>query len=186
MEQPCNNPSSSSSSLRSKVDRKTIEKNRRIQMKDLYLKLKSLVPHLHQHSKEVLSLPDQLEEAANYIKKLQIDLERMRLRKESLKIIGENSSCSERMGGRSTLHIEIHNVDSALNIVLITGLGNRQLMFNDIIRILHEENVQVISASYTVIDNTVFHSIHSKMGDSVPEYGAARISERLKKFVSGV
>lgn len=48
---PCNKPSSSSSSRA--ADRKTIEKNRRNQMKDLYMKLNSLVHH-DQHSKVLL------------------------------------------------------------------------------------------------------------------------------------
>ncbi|XP_060193707.1 transcription factor bHLH162 [Lycium barbarum] len=179
MEQQCNNPSSSSC----KVDRKTIEKNRRNQMKDLYLKLNSLVPH-HQHSKVVLSLPDQLEEAADYIKKLQINLERTRQRKESL-TAGVNASSRSRTERLPLPHIEIQSVDSTLKVALITNLDN-QLMFNDIIRMLHEEGVQVINASYTVTNDTIFHSIHSKMqGECTPEYGAARISERLKKFVGG-
>ncbi|OIT21600.1 PREDICTED: uncharacterized protein LOC109218708 [Nicotiana attenuata] len=182
MEQQCNNPSSSSS----KADRKTTEKNRRNQMKALYLKLHSLVPH-QQHSREVLSLPDQLEEAINYIKRLQIDLERMRQKKDSLKG-GENSSCnstSDRMTGLSLPHIEIHSVDSALQVVLTTGL-DYQFIFTDVIRLLHEEGVHVINASYTLIGDTIVHSIHSKMGECEPDqYGAARISERLKKFVGG-
>ncbi|XP_009619775.1 transcription factor bHLH162-like [Nicotiana tomentosiformis] len=182
MEQQCNNPSSSSS----KADRKTIEKNRRNQMKALYLKLHSLVPN-QQHSREVLSLPDQLEEAINYIKRLQIDLERMTQKKDSLKR-GENSSSNSSCGrktGLSLPHIEIHSVDSALQVVLTTGL-DYQFIFTDVIRLLHEEGVQVINASYTLICDTIVHSIHSKMGECAPDqYGAARISERLKKFVGG-
>ncbi|KAJ8545521.1 hypothetical protein K7X08_018104 [Anisodus acutangulus] len=177
-QQYCNNPSSSSC----KTDRKTIEKNRRNQMKDLYMKLNSLVHQHNQHSKEILSLPDQLEEAANYIKKLQIDLERKRQRKESL-TAGENlSKIAEELP--LLPHIEIHNVDLALQVVLLTGLDN-QFMFNDIIRMLHEEGVQVINASYTVIGDTIFHSIHAKVEECATSsgYGAARISERLRQLV---
>ncbi|KAJ8549557.1 hypothetical protein K7X08_033264 [Anisodus acutangulus] len=180
MEQQGNNPSSSSC----KADRKTIEKIRRNQMKDLCMKLNSLVPH-EKNSKEVLSLSDQLEEAANYIKKVQINLERMRQRKESL-IAGVNPisrSSSERMAG-TLPHIEIHSVDSALKVVLITGL-DCQFMFNDIIRMLHEEGAEIINASYTVIGDTIFHSLHSKVGECATSsgYRAARISEKLKQFV---
>ncbi|KAF2573655.1 hypothetical protein F2Q70_00000691 [Brassica cretica] len=63
------------------VDRKTIEKNRRIQMKNLYSELNSLLP---QTSRESLALPDQLDEAANYIKKLQVNVEKKRERKRKL------------------------------------------------------------------------------------------------------
>ncbi|XP_060195634.1 transcription factor bHLH162-like [Lycium barbarum] len=182
MEQQYNNPSSS----RCKADRKTIEKNRRNQMKDLYLKLNSLVHH-DQHSKEFLSLPDQLEEAANYIKKLQIDLERMRQKKEKL-TAGVNSSTRTSSTGRMESlplpHIEIHNVESALKVVLITS-SDCHFMFNDIIHMLHEEGVEIINASYTVVGDTIFHSIHSKVGECATSsgYGAAKISQRLKQFV---
>ncbi|MCD9638880.1 hypothetical protein HAX54_023044 [Datura stramonium] len=186
----CNKPKSSSSS---KADRKTIEKNRRNQMKDLYMKLNSLVHHDH-HSKEFSSLPDQLEEAANYIKKLQVDLEKMRLRKQSLtaagtRIISSNSSSTTATGRMErTLplpHIEIHSVDSALEVALITEL-DYHFMFNDIIRMLNEEGVQVVNASYTLLGDTIFHTIHSKVGESTTSSGygaAARISEKLKQFV---
>ncbi|XP_049382152.1 transcription factor bHLH162-like [Solanum stenotomum] len=188
----CNKPSSSSSCKA--ADRKTIEKNRRNQMKDLYMKLNSLVHH-DQHSKEFLSLPDQLEEAADYIKKLQIDLEKLRLKKESLTAaVGTlNSNSSSNTNGRileNTLplpHIEIHSVNAALEVLLITGL-DYHFMFNHIIRMLHEDGVQVINASYTLVGDTIFHSIHSKVGESatlLSGYGAAAkiISEKLKQFV---
>ncbi|XP_055804719.1 transcription factor bHLH162-like [Solanum dulcamara] len=193
-QQYCCNKTSSSSSCKA-ADRKTIEKNRRNQMKDLYMKLNSLV-HRDQHSKEFSSLPDQLEEAANYIKKMQIDLEKMRLRKESLtaadRTLNSNSNSSSNNNGRileralPLPHIEIHSVNSALEILLITGLDN-QFMFNHIIRMLHEEGVQVINASYTLVGDTIFHSIHSKEGESTTSSGngaALRIiSEKLKQFV---
>ncbi|KAJ8545519.1 hypothetical protein K7X08_018102 [Anisodus acutangulus] len=117
---------------------------------------------------EFLSLPDQLEEAANYIKKLQIDLERMGQRKESLTACVNSNSKSSSTGRKERLplpHIEIHRFDSALEVVLITGL-DYQFMFNNIIRILHEEGgtweASAMSSGYGA---------------------AARISEKLKQFV---
>ncbi|KAM3251593.1 hypothetical protein T459_05661 [Capsicum annuum] len=189
----CNKPTSSSLSCKT-ADRKTIEKNRRSQMKDLYMKLNSLVHH-DQHSKEFSSLPDQLEEAANYIKKLQIDLEKMRQKKEGLTAAStvNSRSMSNNNAGRTIIertlplpHIEIHIVDSALEVLLITG-SDYHYMFNDIIRMLHEDGVQVINASYTAVGDSIYHSIHSKVGESatyLSGYGnAARISEKLKQFV---
>ncbi|CAN4078926.1 unnamed protein product [Withania somnifera] len=183
----------SSSSILSKADRKTVEKNRRNQMKDLYMKLNSLVHYDPHSNKEFLSLPDQLEEAANYIKKLQIDLEKMRQLKESLTVAGTENSIPRSSSTAETMertlplpYIEIHSVHSALEVLLITGLDNH-FMFNDIIRMLHEDGVQVINASYTLVGDTMFHSIHSKVGESATSSGygaAARISERLKQFVA--
>ncbi|KAL2473633.1 basic helix-loop-helix (bHLH) DNA-binding superfamily protein [Forsythia ovata] len=169
------NPSSS------KADRKTIEKNRRNQMKSLYSELSSLLPD--QNSREVVSLPDQLGIAANYIKSLQINLEKMKQKKNWL--TGEGKCSSSTMGGLKSPDIEIHVMGSAMEVALVTGL-DCQFMFTEIIRMFHEEGAEVVNASFSIQDNTVFHSIHSKLGEtSAPEDEAARISERLKKFVYG-
>ncbi|XP_059659041.1 transcription factor bHLH162 [Cornus florida] len=173
-----NNPSSS------RTDRKTIEKNRRNHMKTLYSKLNSLVPH--QSSREVVSLPDQLDEAANYIKKLQMNLEKMKEKKNRLMRLEKMSASTSTgvMVGLRSPQIEIHEMGSALEVVLITGL-DCQFMFNEIIRVLHEERAEVVNAGFSVVDDAVFHSIHSKVAESASGYGAPKISERLKQFVYG-
>ncbi|XP_015584408.2 transcription factor bHLH162 [Ricinus communis] len=172
-----NNPSCST------TDRKTIERNRRNQMKALYSQLNSLVPH--HSSRESVSLPDQLDEAANYIKKLQIKLEKMKERKDSLMGIerpNASAGCSTRAGMRlRSPQIEVNGIGSALEVVLLTGL-DCQFLFNETIRILQEEGAEIVNATFSVLDDTVFHIIHSKVEDSAPSYEAARISKRLKKF----
>ncbi|KAJ4703491.1 transcription factor bHLH36 [Melia azedarach] len=174
-----NNPSSS------RTDRKTIERNRRNQMKALYSELNSLLPH--QRPVEATSLPDQLDEAANYIKGLQTNLERMKERKDRLMGIEKpnRSMNSEAMTGFRSPQIEIHEMGSALEVVLITGL-DCQFMFSETIRLLHEEGAEIVNASFSVVEDAVFHTIHSKVGDSASSgsHGAARISERLKKLVN--
>ncbi|XAR66472.1 hypothetical protein NMG60_11012728 [Bertholletia excelsa] len=166
------NPSSS------RADRKTIEKNRRNHMKALYSKLNSLVPH--QNSMEPMSLPDQLDEAAKYIKKLQKDLEKMNQKKESLK--GADGEPKAAKAGLRPPHVEIHEMGCNLEVVLITRL-ECQFMFNETIKVLHEEGADIGSASFSVVDDTVFHTIRSKVGESAPGDGAARIRERLKKLI---
>ncbi|KAL3519770.1 hypothetical protein ACH5RR_017919 [Cinchona calisaya] len=176
------NPSSSS-----KTDRKTIEKNRRNQMKTLLSELTSLVPH---QSREVLSLPDQLEEATNYIRNMQIKLEKMKERRDC-RIMGTNNNNNNNNNntivGRTSLrlpHVDIQEKGSALEVILITG-SDCQFMFTETIRLLHEEGVEVVNASFSLLDETIFHTIHSKIGESATCYAAARISEKLKKFVYG-
>jgi hypothetical protein len=36
-------------------------------------------------------------------------------------------------------------------------------MFNEIIRVLHEEGAEIINASLSVVEDTVFQTIHSKV-----------------------
>ncbi|KAK4439950.1 Transcription factor [Sesamum alatum] len=175
------NPSSS------KSDRKTIEKNRRNQMKALCSRLSSLVPH--QAPREVVSLPDQLEGATNYIKKLQTNIEKMKQKKNCLMgVVSANSSarssCSNS-GGLISPNVDVRVVGSALEVALVTGL-NGQFMFTETIRVLHEEGAEVVNASFSVLENSVFHTIHCQIGESARGYGAARISERLRKYVYDV
>ncbi|KAK7327869.1 hypothetical protein VNO77_21962 [Canavalia gladiata] len=170
-----NNPSSST------IDRKFIERNRRNQMKTLYRKLYSLVPH--QSSRELISLPDQLEEATNYIKKLQVNLEKMKDKKNMLLGI-ERPIMRINNGGNTmglkTPRVEIQQIGSALEVVLVSGLDS-EFIFSESIRVLQEEGVDVVNASYKIVGDAVFHSIHSQVMESAS--GAARISERLKNFI---
>ncbi|KAL8129708.1 hypothetical protein V2J09_018863 [Rumex salicifolius] len=144
-----NNPRTSSSSS-SKPDRKTVEKNRRNQMKNLFSHLNSLLPHHHgSTSRENMSLPGQIEEATKYIKKMQAQIERLKVKKSSLLI---NSSSNSAGGsnlhqryidsGVKTPQIEVHLAgNSALQIVLITGV-DCQFIFTEALRVLHDEGAE--------------------------------------------
>ncbi|XVF25792.1 hypothetical protein REPUB_Repub13aG0244000 [Reevesia pubescens] len=171
-----NNPNPSS-----RTDRKLIERNRRNQMKALYSNLNSLIPH--HDSRESTSLPDQLDEAANYIKRLQINLERMKERKDSLMGVERSTNATSRSSsGPNSPQIQIHEMGSSL-VIGLTTVSNSHFIFNETIRILHEEGAEIFNASFSVVDDTVFHTIHLTVGESAPDYGAARISERLTKFI---
>ncbi|XP_062119560.1 transcription factor bHLH162-like [Humulus lupulus] len=189
-------------SSRTTTDMKTIERNRRNQMKVLYSKLNSLVPQ--QTTRKVTSLPDQLDEAATYIKKLQISIERMKEKRNRLMGYNNNNNNLNGGGGSNIMsinssnsligepingdmsskspHIEVHEMGLAVEIVLISGL-DFQFMFNETIRILYEEGVDILNASFFVSEDTVFHTIHSQKGEFDSGVGASRISERLKKLI---
>lgn len=160
-----------------------------------------------------MSLPDQLEEATDYIKKLQTRLERMKERRDNINA-GRVKVISEALMARvmKVPQVEIHQMGSVLEVILITGL-DCQFLFSETIRVLHEEKAEVVNASFSVLDTTAFQTIHSKVrtyiylsilylygvtvfffnfwapttdhqiAESEPHYGVARISERLKKMV---
>ncbi|KAJ6402093.1 hypothetical protein OIU84_014215 [Salix udensis] len=171
----------------SRTNRKLMEKNRRNQMKALYSQLNSLVPR--ESSREpALSVPDQLDEAASYIKRLQASLEKMKEKRDRLmgmeraNYISKNSSRGTITGSRSP-RIEVREMGSTLEVVLMNG-SDSLFMFNEIIRALHEEGAEIINASLSAVEDTVFHTIHSKVRDSAHSMNtAARISQRLKMFV---
>ncbi|CAN1807239.1 Transcription factor bHLH162 [Linum perenne] len=98
-----------------------------------------------------MALPDQLDQAAKYIKKLQTNLEKMRVKKERLTTVSIRPP-----------RIEIREMGSALEVVLVTGLDSH-FVFNETIRVIQEEGGEVVNASFSVAEDLVFHTIHSQV-----------------------
>ncbi|XP_062105998.1 transcription factor bHLH162-like [Humulus lupulus] len=174
------------SSAVTKIERRIVEKNRRNQMKVLFSRLNSLLPP--ENSKEALTLPDQVDEAINYIKSLEANVKKIKEKKKSL--MGKKRSCSSTfqndnvMGSLRSPKIEIHEMGSVLEIVLITGQDN-QFIFYELIRILHEERADVTNAKYSVFGDSIFHVVHAEIVESIFSFGGTKISERVRRFVSG-
>ncbi|XP_075499539.1 transcription factor bHLH162-like isoform X3 [Primulina tabacum] len=124
-----------------------------------------------------VSLLDQLEVATNYIKKLELNLEKIKQKKNWL--MGSSN------GGFKPLEIDVNLMGSVLEVILMTGF-NCQFLFRETIRMLQEENAEIANASFTVQENAIFHTIHCQIEGSTPEHGATRIAERLRKFVARV
>ena len=117
---------------------------------------------------ECLPLPDQIDEAINYIKSLEAKLQVAKERKESL-LLGKKRSltcCSttafDAKGSLISPQIEIQEVGSSLQIVLISGLDN-QFVFYEIIRILHEENIEVVTANSSLAGDSIHHVLHAEV-----------------------
>ncbi|CAJ2642285.1 transcription factor bHLH162-like [Trifolium pratense] len=175
-----NKPSSSTT----KVERRLVEKNRRNQMKILHSKLNSLLPNYN--PKELaLPLPDQVDEAINYIKSLEANVNMAKEKKERL-LEGKKKRSRKYFSDLPKLsRFEIHEIGSSLQIILTCGLDN-QFIFYEIIRVLHEENIDVRSInSSTVGDNSLIHVVHAEIPQSCVQFGATKVSERLKRFVNG-
>ncbi|XP_022748934.1 transcription factor bHLH162-like [Durio zibethinus] len=161
-----------------KEERKIIEKNRRNHMKNLYSRLNSLLPH--HNSKEPLSLPDQIDEAVNYIQNLETSLKVSREKKDSLMGRKRSYRCTNTASLKSP-EIRISEKGSAIEVALITGQES-QLMFYEMIRILHVEGAEVLNASFSTVGNTIFHIVHAEIGALE---AAKIITEKLNKFAHG-
>ncbi|XVF66819.1 hypothetical protein PTKIN_Ptkin10aG0068300 [Pterospermum kingtungense] len=133
---------------------------------------------------EPLSQPDQIDEAVKYIKSLQTRLKESKEKKESLTGRKRSYRCTTTNAAETTSslkspEIRINENGSALEVALMTG-EDRQFMFYDMIRILHEEGAHILNANFSVIGNTIFHIVHAEIG----AFGAAKIlTEKLNKFV---
>ncbi|KAL5715470.1 hypothetical protein ACHQM5_017283 [Ranunculus cassubicifolius] len=142
-----------------RTERKIVEKNRRNQMKNLCIQLSSLIPT--HNSKEVSSLVDQLDEATDYIKALENQLDI--LRKKKLKLEGVISvPGNPRTDRKRSPEIEIRCVGSALEVILIAA-NDCQPMFYKIIRVLHQEGADIVNASFSVVNDSIIHTIHSEV-----------------------
>ncbi|MED6173725.1 hypothetical protein PIB30_062336 [Stylosanthes scabra] len=152
-----------SSSTTNKVERRLIEKNRRNHMKMLYSKLNSLLPNYN--PKEALPLPDQVDEAINYIKNLEEKVKMAKEKKEGLLgrkrtrgVGGDGSGCSSTKPPQ----LEVHEMGSCLEIVMTCGLEN-QFIFYEIIRILNQENIDVKTSNSTLQGDSMLHVIHAEV-----------------------
>ncbi|MED6189202.1 hypothetical protein PIB30_093570 [Stylosanthes scabra] len=178
-----------------KVERKIIERNRREQMKNLCFKLSSLLPNFN--PKEIFPRVEQIEEAVIYIKTLESRVKIAKEKKESLLNKGMKKRC-HGLGSSSAFDddeiqgitlkaptIEIHELGSMLEIVLMTSGFDNQFIFKEIIRILLEENIEVLSANSSLNGDSMIHVLHAQ-NHYLFQLGATKvISERLKRFVDG-
>jgi len=104
-----------------------------------------------------MTLPDQIDEATNYIRKLQEEVGRLKERRETLRGVDDGSNSHS-----GAVQIKVNEMEGALEVTLVTGL-EFQFVFNEVIRILHEENAEVLNASYSAVEGTVFHTIHAQV-----------------------
>ncbi|KAE9457657.1 hypothetical protein C3L33_10435, partial [Rhododendron williamsianum] len=167
------------SSSTPKIERRVIEKNRRNHMKSLYANLYSLLPS--HASKEAVPLPDQIDEAVKYIESLEMKLKKSKEKKETLSGRKRSHSCTSEF---KSPQLEIHEMGSTLDVVLITGEDDK-FIFHEIIRLIHEEGAEVLNANFSVFGNSIFHAIHAKAGEFEKNVVAPRVSSRLKEFVHG-
>ncbi|KAI9174762.1 hypothetical protein LWI28_022398 [Acer negundo] len=177
----------------SKLDRKTIERNRRNHMKSLCFKLASIIPsHNFKTSKDMLSQQDQLEQAAAYIKQLRERIDRLKeIKDQATKptTIPNSSSSSNIMDSTITNNFglklpmfELIDLGSSIEVVLISGLQRNFLLY-EVISILEEEGAEVVSASFSTVGDKVFHTLHAQVKISRVGVDTSRVCERLQELV---
>ncbi|KAK9108051.1 hypothetical protein Syun_024062 [Stephania yunnanensis] len=157
-------------------ERKDVEKNRRIRMKNLFLHLESLIIPPN-HSKKGVSINDLIDHATSYIKQKQEKVEGMKKMKEKLQLCNEGSHKNI---------IEVRDVGSALEVVSMTNSlslnGSSLQLLGSIINIMKEEGAEVVSASFHNVGAVTHHTVHSQAYCSRVGIETDRICERLKEL----
>ncbi|KAM3345613.1 hypothetical protein ACQJBY_020225 [Aegilops geniculata] len=182
----------------SKMERKDVEKNRRLHMKGLCLKLSSLLPAHHRRhyssssssppssNKDAATQLDQLDSAAAYIKQLRARIDDLKRRKQAALTAGCSSSVSagNYKGAPSTSTalpvVEVRSQDgSALDVALASEAG-RPFRLHEVIAVLEHEGAEVVSASFSVVGDKIFYTLHSQA--LCPRIGldAGRVAQRLR------
>lgn len=108
---------------------------------------------------EAVPLPDQIDEAVKYIESLEMKLKKSKEKKETLSGRKRSHSCTSEF---KSPQLEIHEMGSTLDVVLITGEDDK-FIFHEIIRLIHEEGAEVLNANFSVFGNSIFHAIHAKV-----------------------
>ncbi|KAL7086896.1 hypothetical protein ACP275_13G030900 [Erythranthe tilingii] len=176
---------SPNSSSTPRIERKITEKNRRDRMKLLYSNLTSLLPH-HTSKIEGLPVPDQIDEAVEYIKSLKMKLEEMSQKKDSLKSPRKDQTTSSNI--EKTPLVEVHNMGPNIDVVLAKGIEDFST-FHDIIRMLHRLEVEVASASFARFGNSIIQILqdnnNNKDGQCRLGFGREEILRKVEELVCG-
>ncbi|KAI4370503.1 hypothetical protein MLD38_018853 [Melastoma candidum] len=175
-----------SPSSSSRPDRKTMEKKRRNQMKALISDLNAIVQRHNSSGQSsagngAVPVPDQIEGATRYIKKLQNRIERLKEKKQSLVMHGD---LGKRGRGSMVPKVEIQRMGTSLEVTLISSSGSK-LMLKETLGVLEEEGAEISNATYSSAWETILLSIHCEVGDmEFTSFTCDRISERLRQVVS--
>ncbi|MCE2055210.1 hypothetical protein HAX54_042183 [Datura stramonium] len=184
--------SSAPASAVPKLERKDVEKNRRNNMKNLCNQLYSLLP-LHTSQETIIALPDQIDAAEKYIKSSEMKLEKNKMYLEELRRMSSrkrpklsNSTNKPDPSTKSSPQIQVHEMGPNVDMILITDLDNLTT-FNNIIRLFHEEGVEIMSTSFTLHGNSMLQISHkTKINRSCTvESRTTTLCDKLKELLYG-
>ncbi|XP_027337638.1 transcription factor bHLH162-like [Abrus precatorius] len=173
----------------SKLDRKTIEKNRRIHMKTLCIQLASLIPSNLKPSKSKFmhGQQDQVDLAARYIKHMRERVEKLKRQKEQAMKSNSNQTNSRKALNNvdSKLPVlELRDLGSGIEVVLVSKLNNKTFMLYEVISVLEEEGAEVVAASYSTVGEKIFYVVHAQVKISRVGVETSRVYQRLQEFIA--
>ncbi|XP_059285883.1 uncharacterized protein LOC132039414 [Lycium ferocissimum] len=127
---------------------------------------------------DTVAVPDRVHAAEKYIASLDKKLEKKKKHLEQMK-----------MGTKTTKarpQIEFHEMGPNMIVVLITGLDNLAT-FNNIIRLCHEEGVEVVYTSFQLNGNSTLQISHeTKINrSSTIEFRGTTLCGKMKELIYG-
>ncbi|KAK1373254.1 Transcription factor bHLH36 like [Heracleum sosnowskyi] len=180
-----NGVAASASGSIQKPDRKTVEKNRRVHMKQLCNQLTSLIPPHHFNlSRELLTVQDQVDQATAYIKQLKERRDELKVKKEVLTLMSENGNISPPVSASFTMPVvELRESGSSnLEVLVVSSLENNIRLCN-VIGVLQEEEADVVGTNISTVGDRVFHIVHAQAKFSRVGVDTSRILQRLRELM---
>jgi hypothetical protein len=131
---------------------------------------------------------DQLDSAAAYIKQLKGRIDELKRRKQG----GAGAGCSASSGNKASTTtsagtataaslpvIEVRHQDATLDVALVSEAG-KPFKLHEVIAVLEQEGAEVVSASFSVVGDKIFYTLHSQA--LCPRIGleADRVTHRLR------
>ncbi|XP_024973078.1 transcription factor bHLH162-like isoform X2 [Cynara cardunculus var. scolymus] len=153
-----------------KLERKTIEKNRRIHMKNLCYKLTSVVPSLSSQPYKCFPQDSLFDQSAAYIKQLQNRIEQLKEKRDATSRLLNNGtrndpSCYDQPAvscdGVRLPTVEVKEFDDGLQVNLTSG-SERNFTFSDVVRIVEDGGAEVVKSGYTTVGGKVFYTLHAQ------------------------
>ncbi|KAL4012132.1 hypothetical protein IC575_029215 [Cucumis melo] len=175
-------------------DRKFVERNRRKEMKSLFSTLNSLLPN-HTSREAPRTVPDQLEDATNYIKELQKNIQKLKEKKEELMGKNKMEEDEEAEGRRRRrfehetkpkllLQVKAHQIGSSVEVFLTTG-SDYHFILQQVLRLLQDNGAEILNVNQSMFTDRVFHKITAQVdGEGIGPGDGERICKTVKKFVS--
>ncbi|CAL1367673.1 unnamed protein product [Linum trigynum] len=170
------------------VDRKTVEKNRRILMKGLCSNLVSLIPpNYFPPSQYALSQLEQLDQAAVYIGQLSRRIEKLKKKKEEAAAATSPPPAGEGMRSAGSLpswKVEVRDLGTSIEVSLMTsGVERNYFIMYEAISVVEQEGAEVVSASFSAVADKIFLTIHARVKITRVGVETARLYRRLKEMV---
>ncbi|KAI3763132.1 hypothetical protein L1987_53582 [Smallanthus sonchifolius] len=157
-----------------KIERKTIEKNRRTHMKKLCVKLNSLIPSLFSQPFKLITQDSQFDHSIAYIEQLRKRIEVLKdKRDEALRSANddtESNRCCNVKDNQSIVScdsvspsstVEVQELDGGLKVILISS-SRRKILFSKIYSIVEDGGAEVVKGGYTTVGDKVIYTLHAK------------------------
>ncbi|XP_021730483.1 transcription factor bHLH118-like [Chenopodium quinoa] len=168
-----------------KAIHKEVERQRRLEMSNLYSSLRSTLPPEYVKGKR--STSDHLAEAVNYIKDLEKNIQELSDKRDQLKAAPESPTSTYQVGSSSNPRpslgsVEINPCLGGLDIDINAGYEDESFTLSSALQVIFEEGLSVTSCSSTKVNQRIIHKIVCEVTD-VTCIDFQRLHQRLINLV---